>query len=181
MEERLIIAGFGGQGAMTIGKLAAAVAMFEGREITFFPSYGAEVRGGTAHCHLVIADDPISSPVVEKADSLIVLNQLSYDRFRPVLKPNGLLLINSSLIQTSPDKEKSGAEILAVPATETANEMGNVRVANVIMLGAYCAHRGMFNPENVIAHLMNELADRPHLREINRLAFQKGLELARKA
>jgi 2-oxoglutarate ferredoxin oxidoreductase subunit gamma len=180
VEERIIIAGFGGQGVMTVGKFAASIAMSEGREVTFLPSYGAEVRGGTAHCQIIVADEPISSPVVEKADSLIVMNQLSYDRFRPLLRSGGLLVLNSSLAQTVQEREKDGATVLRIPATETANEMGNVRVANVIMLGAYCARRGLFKPENVIAEMMKELSDKKHLQEINLLAFQKGQELARK-
>ena len=180
MEERIIIAGFGGQGVMTVGKFAASIAMSEGREVTFFPSYGAEVRGGTAHCQIIVSDEPISSPVVEKADTLIIMNQLSYDRFRPLLRPGGLLILDSSFAQVAPERETDGATLVKVPATETANELGNVRVANVIMLGAYCARRGLFNPENVVAQMMKELSDKKHLQEINLLAFQKGMELAGK-
>ncbi len=181
MEERVIIAGFGGQGVMTIGKLAALAAMNEGREVTFFPSYGAEVRGGTANCHIVVSDEPVYSPMVEEADSMILLNQLSYDRFRPSLRPGGLLLLNSSMARTDPERERDGATVVAIPATEAADELGNVRVANVIMLAAYCARRGLFDPENVLETLSRELAARKHLMEVNRLAFEKGRELAANA
>jgi 2-oxoglutarate ferredoxin oxidoreductase subunit gamma len=180
VEERLIISGFGGQGVMTIGKFAASLAMDDGREVTFFPSYGAEVRGGTAHCHLIVSDEPIISPLVEEADSLIVMNQLSYDRFRPLLRAGGLLVLNSSLAEIDPAKEKAGAERVAVPATEIANEMGNVRVANVIIFGAYCARRKLLDPDRVLAGIDTVLSERKHLQEINRLAFQKGMELAAK-
>lgn len=180
MLERVIFAGFGGQGVMTVGKLAAAVAMRENREVTLIASYGAEVRGGTANCFLTVADEPIHSPIIEEADTLIILNQPSYDRFRPVLRGGGLLLLNSSIARTDPAMERNGVTLMNIPATETANELGNVRVANIVALGAYCERRGLFAPENVLAELAKELSARPHLLEINQLAFRKGRELARR-
>ena len=141
MLERVIMAGFGGQGMMFIGKLLAQAGMEEGFNVTYFPSYGAEVRGGTAHCHVAISDQPIYSPIVEEADALIIMNQPSYRKFRPCLKPDGLLILNSSMVEV---KEEADAEVVAVPATELADEMGGVRVGNVIMLALYNEIKKLF-------------------------------------
>jgi len=178
--ERVIMAGFGGQGMMLIGKTYAGAAMHAGKEVTFFPSYGAEVRGGTAHCHVVVSDDPIYSPMVEVADSLIIMNQPSYEKFRPRLRPEGLLLLNSSMTDTREAREaESAAQALPIPATELANELGNVRVANVIMLGAYAALRHSVPAEVILAELEKGMTGRKAgLLEVNRKAFQKGAELA---
>ena len=102
MTERVIIAGFGGQGVMTMGKLFASAAMREGREATYVPCYGPEVRGGTAHCHVVISDEPIYSPWVEEATALLLFNQLSYEKFRNQLGDGGLVVLNSSLVMSDP-------------------------------------------------------------------------------
>lgn len=177
MTERAIIAGFGGQGVMTVGKFVASVGMHEGKHVTYFPSYGAEVRGGTAHCHLVVSDEPIFSPIVETADTLILFNQPSYDRFISKLKPDGLLLTNSSMVKAGNHNGKS----LAIPATDLANEIGNVRVANIIIMGAYVAQKGIFDPDNVLVEIERELADKPKLIALNRQAFQRGLELGRQS
>jgi len=163
MTERVIMAGFGGQGMMLLGKLLAAVAMDEGREVTFFPSYGAEVRGGTAHCHVVISDEPIYSPIVERADSLIIMNQPSYGKFRPRLKPGGLLLLNTSMADPDPAQERgSPCVYLSIPATDTANQLGNVRVANVVMLGAYAAVRPVLPSRAILAGLEAQLTGIPN-------------------
>jgi len=177
--ERLIIAGFGGQGVMLIGKLYAAAAMHTGKEVTFMPSYGAEVRGGTAHGNVIISDEPIHSPVVEMADALIVMNQPSYDKFRPRLRPGGRLFINSSMAQADTQQEAdSPARVVALAATDLAEELGNTRVANVIMLGAYSATHPGVPAENILAELAKGMTGRKaHMLEINCAAFQKGREL----
>ena len=178
MTERIIIAGFGGQGVMTIGKMLAQVATGRGLQVTFIPAYGPEVRGGTAHCEVVLSDEPIPSPLVEQADTLIILNQPSYDKFRPHLKPDGLVLLNSSMAQPDPGDKRS----LLIPATEAANDLGNVRVTNLVALGAYVQVRGGVPLEAVMGVLGKELTgSRAHLLEVNRQAFLKGQELARKA
>ena len=132
MEERILIAGSGGQGALTIGKFVALMAMKEHR-VTFFPSYGAEVRGGTAHCHVVISEGAIANPVVDEATVMIVMNQLSYRRFASRVRRDGLLLVNSSMVRAEP--AVACGRLVAVAATQLANEMGEMRVANVILLG----------------------------------------------
>ena len=180
MTERVIMAGFGGQGIMLMGKLYAAAAMHAGKEVTFFPSYGAEVRGGTAHCNVIVSGEPIYSPTVETADTILVMNQPSYGKFRPRLRAGGLLIINTSMAAPEDDLErKSPAQCLALPATEVANELGNVRVANTVMLGAYAAARPVVPVERILAELEKGMTGRKaHLLEINQRAFRKGKELA---
>jgi len=180
--ERVIIAGFGGQGVMTMGKLLVATAMREGREVTYFPCYGAEVRGGTAYCHIVISDEPIYSPSVEEASALFLFNQLSYDKFRKQLGDGGLLVLNSSLAETDPALERAArCRCLRIPATEAANEIGSVLVTNVIMLGAYCAARKVVSSAAVLDEMEQMGKGKTHLLDINRRAFHKGEELAETA
>ena len=180
--ERVISAGFGGQGVMTMGKLLVAAAMREGREVTYFPCYGAEVRGGTAHCHVVISDEPIYSPSVEEANALFLFNQLSYDKFRKQLGDGGLMVLNSSLAETDPALERAArCRCLRIPATEAANEIGSVLVTNVIMLGAYCAAGKVVSAAAVLDEMAQMGKGKAHLLEINRRAFHKGEELAERA
>ena len=134
--EELIIAGFGGQGIMLIGKLLAQTAMNCGKEVTYMPSYGAEVRGGTANCMLVISDSEIACPVVSNPNSMIIMNKASLTKFTPSLKNNGLLILNSSLINIEPVVDDS-IEVIRLPADEIAVELGNIKAANMVALGAY--------------------------------------------
>jgi len=134
MNERMIFAGSGGQGILTIGKLLAACAMKENRQVTFFPAYGGEVRGGTANCHIIITDEAIASPLVEQASALVIMNEPSMNRFLPVLSAGGLMVLNVSMVTKQPTLDS--AELLAMPATELAGDIGDVRVANTIMLAA---------------------------------------------
>jgi 2-oxoglutarate ferredoxin oxidoreductase subunit gamma len=176
----MLLGGFGGQGVVTLGKLAAAVAMREGREATCISSYGPEVRGGTVHCHVVISEEPIYSPIIEEADALFLFNQFSYDKFRRRLREGGLLLVNSSLVETEPAVERaSRTERLLIPATEAAGEIGNVLVANVVLLGAYCAARDVLSARAVLAEMEEIAKEKPQLLEVNRRAFHKGQKLAR--
>ena len=178
--ERVIIAGFGGQGVMTLGKLFASAATREGREVTYVPCYGPEVRGGTAHCHVVISDEPIYSPSVEEASALLLFNQLSYDKFRKQLGEDGLLVLNSSLAKTDPALERAArGRCLPIPATEAASEIGSVLVTNIIMLGAYCAARKVVSAAAVLAEMEHMGKGKAHLIEINLRAFHRGEELAR--
>jgi len=178
--ERIIMAGSGGQGMMLIGKIVATAAMEQGLETTFFPSYGAEVRGGTAHCHVVVSDAPIHSPIVESADALVLMNQPSYEKFRPRLREGGLLLLNTSMARLSESLERSNRVLrLEVPATAMADSLGNVRVANVVMLGAYMGARALLSPDVVFRELERELSGaKASLLEVNRMAFRRGLDLA---
>ena len=178
-EHRLIVAGFGGQGIMTLGKLLCKAAMSEGKNVTYLQSYGAEVRGGTANCQVVVGPGTIYSPLVEQADSLVMLSQLSYDRFAPVLKPGGLLLVNSSTVSADADGRSSGVRLFQAPVTELAADMGNVRVANVIMLGALLALTELVGREACLGALTDLLGQRkPELLELNVRALARGVELA---
>jgi len=177
--EQIIIAGFGGQGIILAGRLLAQTAMKAGKEVTFMPSYGAEVRGGTANCMVIIANNPIACPVVGKPDSLIVMNKASLDKFAPRLKNGGLLIINSSLIDSCPQLDDS-IEIIAVPADELAVQLGSHKVANMIVLGAYLQKRAAvdgLSPEQAAACLPQTIAKwYHHTLPVNAQALRRGGE-----
>ena len=134
MEERIIFAGFGGQGILFMGKLLCFAMMNAGKHVTYIPSYGAEMRGGTANCHVIVSDRPIASPLVTTASMAVVMNQPSYEKFKTRVAPGGQLFVNTSLVDV--EDPPDGVEIVRVPATGTAHEMGSVRLANMIMFGA---------------------------------------------
>ncbi len=178
IEHRLIVAGSGGQGVVTLGELLCVAALAEGRVVTYLPAYGAEVRGGTANCHVVISSSTIYYPVVEEADSLIVLNQLSYDRFIGALKPGGMLLVNSSAVDVD-ESDCAGARVVGLPVAELAAQMGDIRVGNVMLLGAYAELTGLVRTENCRAALHDVLGKRkPELLDLNVRALAQGFELA---
>ncbi len=178
--EQIVIAGFGGQGIMLSGKLLAQTAMRAGREVTYMPSYGAEVRGGTANCMVVIADREIACPVVSRPDSLIVMNKASLSKFGPRLKDGGLLIMNSSLIDAEPNLNGS-IEMVAVPADEIAVELGSRRSANMVAIGAYLQKRGHLSPQDAARALPDTIAKRYHkLLPVNTEALRRGGEFARR-
>jgi len=177
--EEIIIAGFGGQGIMLTGKLLAQTAMIAGKEVTYMPSYGAEVRGGTANCMVVIAENEIACPVVATPDSLIVLNKASLKKFAPRLKNGGLLILNSSLIDVDPELDDS-IEVVSVPADELAVELGSPRSANMVALGAYLQKRRYLTPDAAAQALPDVLAIRHHKTlPVNIKALHKGGEYVR--
>ena len=179
--EEVIIAGFGGQGIILAGKLLAQAAMNVGKEVTFMPSYGAEVRGGTANCTVVIADKPIASPVVSKPNSLIAMNKASLNKFAPHLKTKGLLVMNSSLIDSEPSLDEM-IEILSVPADEIAVKLGNQRAANMVALGAYLQRRQILSLDAAVESLPAVLAERYHKTvPVNAEALRRGADFAEKA
>ena len=174
--EELIIAGFGGQGIMLAGKLLVQTAMNCGREVTYMPSYGAEVRGGTANCMVVIAENEIACPVVGKPDSLVIMNKASLTKFAPRLKSNGLLILNSSLINSELEVADS-VEIIRLPADEIAVELGNIKAANMVALGAYLQAKNLFSIESAIEALPEILAKRYHkILPLNNEALRRGAE-----
>jgi 2-oxoglutarate ferredoxin oxidoreductase subunit gamma len=176
-EQRVIIAGFGGQGVLMAGKLLAQAGMLEGRHVTWLPSYGPEMRGGTANCNVIVSDEPIGAPIVTEATCLIAMNLPSLDRFEPALVTGGLLLINRSLVPRGAGR--ADVRALEVPANEIAERHGSTRVANVVMLGAYLAATGAVRRESVVAAI-EELLGRSklHLRPINLAALDEGMSLA---
>jgi 2-oxoglutarate ferredoxin oxidoreductase subunit gamma len=176
--EEVVIAGFGGQGIILAGKLLAQTAMRAGKEVTYMPSYGAEVRGGTANCMVVIAEKKIACPVVGRPDSLIVMNKASLNKFASRLKDGGLLIMNSSLIDSEPQLDDS-VEVVAIPADELAVELGNPKSANMVVLGAYLQKRGYLSPDAAAQALPDVLAERYHKTlPVNVAALHKGAEFA---
>ena len=179
METNLCVAGFGGQGVMTLGKfLADATCNSTDKNVTFFPSYGAEQRGGTANCYVVISDDFIGAPIGDVMDDLIVMNGASLNKFLPRVKKGGRLFVNSSIVKG--DIPRDDISIVKAPVTELALEMGNAKVLNVIMLGVYVGYTEVIAPEIVWETVEHKLASKPKLLPLPRQAFEKGLEIGRR-
>lgn len=176
--EKIIIAGAGGQGIMLLGKVLAEAALREDRYISWFPSYGAAVRGGTANCMVVISQQEIPSPYIEKANALIIMNQPSWRKFKNRISPKGLFILNSSLMDC--DCEPTDAQIFKGPFTKLAVDLGNIKVANMIALGALIAKKGMVRPQTVI-ETMEAIAPpgKQGLIDINKKALRTGIELAK--
>ncbi len=177
MLEELIIAGFGGQGVMSMGQLLTYAGMIENKHVAWIPSYGPEMRGGTANCAVTVSDREISSPVVTEPTSVIIMNQPSLDKFEPALKPGGLLIINSSLV--SKKASRKDLRVVEVACNEIANEkLGNTRVANIIILGAYIELTKVVTIDSIIESLKKVLPERRHnLIPLNRQALELGAEL----
>jgi 2-oxoglutarate ferredoxin oxidoreductase subunit gamma len=172
MLERILIAGFGGQGIISMGKFLAAVAVDHVPHVTFFPSYGIEVRGGTSNCQVVLASEEIASPVPDRVDSLIVMNQQSLDRFAERLVEGGLLVVDSTLCTA-----EARPDAVTVPATELANGMGDTRVANTFLIGVYLTRRPLLPVAAVEREMERVLRGKgEHLLALNRRALHAGLE-----
>lgn len=178
MLQEIIIAGFGGQGVMSTGQLLAYAGLVEDKHVSWIPSYGPEMRGGTANCSVTISDLPVSSPIITEPDTLIVLNRPSLEKFEKDVKPGGLILLNSSLIDVEPKRQD--VKVLKVPINELANEkLGNSRVANMIILGAFIELTGAVSIESVVGALRKVLPEYRHnLIPLNRQALELGVELA---
>ncbi len=175
----LILAGFGGQGVMSMGQMLAYAGMLEQKKVSWIPSYGPEMRGGTANCAVVITDEEIGSPVVVEPDVVVAMNLPSMDKFEPVIKPGGVLLYNSSLIERKVVRDD--IIVLAIPANEIANELGNTRVANMVMMGALLAQTGIVSVESIKKGLKQVLpSHRQDLIEVNQQAMERGSKLAKK-
>ena len=175
-EMKLVIAGFGGQGVVVAGNILARACMAEGKNITGMVSYGAEMRGGTANSTIVISDTWIASPIVEKPDVAIVLNQPSLDKFEERMAPKGLVVINSSM--TEREVERVDLEVIKVNATEIAHQLGNVRVANIVAMGALIRHTNMLEMSSMIGAIEELFSQKkPGLIEINNKALRAGAEV----
>ena len=175
MIERIIIAGSGGQGVMLLGKVLAQTAMLEGKQVTWFPAYGPEVRGGTSHCMVTISDQEIGSPYITEADTLIILNHPSLERFKGMLKNKGLLILNSSLAKLDADAQ---IKILQFPFTDIAIKLGNIKVANMIALGCYAAAKNLIKVKNVLK-VFKFIAPAGNLKilEVNQQAIKEAQRL----
>ncbi len=177
MKHELVFAGFGGQGVLTMGMILCYAGMKEGKEVCWMPSYGPEMRGGTANCITIISDEQISSPIISKFDSVVALNQPSLDKFEPAVKSGGNLFYDSTNIINPPSR--TDINIFPIPASDEANKLNNLRVMNMVMLGAVNEVIKVVSDESIIFGLEQVLPERYHkLIPINKEAFDVGKRIS---
>ncbi len=175
MTEEIIIAGFGGQGVLSMGKILAYSGIMQDQEVSWMPSYGPEMRGGTANVTVIVSDERISSPVLNQYDTAIILNQQSMDKFEKTVKPGGLLLYDPNGITHHPTR--TDINIYKIEGARLAAELGNAKIFNMIVLGAYLKIKPIVKYDNVIRGLKKSLPERYHkLIPMNEAALQKGME-----
>lgn len=177
MEHGTILCGFGGQGLLFAGQVLAQAALLEGREVSWMPSYGPEMRGGTATCTVVVSDLPIGSPLVDLPDSVVALNPPSMARYEPLLAPGGLLVVNDSLVEAEP--ARTDIEVVRLPCTELARAAGDARLVSIVGLGALVARRPIVGRDSV-RQAMTELVRQhhPELVDADLAAFAAGFDRA---
>ena len=176
MINEIISSGFGGQGVLLLGQLITYAGMIEGKYVSWLPSYGPEMRGGTANCNVIVSSDPVGSPVVTEADTIIALNKPSLDKFESALKPGGRLFINSSIIDRKTTRNYVAAYY--IPASDLAVELGNAKVANMIMLGAYVTASKTITKKSIMNGISIFLGkNKSHLIKINENAFDVGANM----
>ena len=174
-----IFAGFGGQGVLLIGQLIAYAGMYEGRNVSWLPSYGPEMRGGTANCSVVVSDDPIASPVLSMADCVIAMNTPSLEKFEANVNPGGKLFINSSIIEKK--ATRTDIDVYYVPGNEIADQLGNPKVLNMAMLGAFLEATNVVKVDSVLDALLYKLGEKKaKLIPLNRQAIEMGAASIRK-
>jgi 2-oxoglutarate ferredoxin oxidoreductase subunit gamma len=178
MQSEVMFAGFGGQGILFSAKILAHAAMEQGYEVVWIPSYGPEMRGGTAYCMVVIGDRPIGSPIVRNPQHLVAMNRPSLEKFAPVVKPGGVIMINSSLIQIGSDRRD--VDEIRVPVTDIANEIGSIKAANIVALGAFVARSKMVDFEILTESVKAEFAAKAKLIPLNMNALERGRLAAEK-
>lgn len=180
MLEEVIFAGFGGQGVLSMGQVLAYAGMIENREVCWMPSYGPEMRGGTANCIVTVSDSEISSPIIGRFDTVVALNQPSLDKFEAAVKPGGTLIYDSTNIIDPPTR--ADIDIVPIPASEEAVKMKNTKIMNMIVLGAFLEKRHAVKIDTVLDALRKVLPERHHhLIPLNEQALQRGGELANAA
>lgn len=178
MEKQILFAGFGGQGVLSMGQFLTYAAMEAGKNVAWVPSYGAEMRGGTANCLVTIADGEISSPLTENPMMAVIMNRPSLDKFEDKLQPHGTLVLNSSLVDRKPQRED--LQVLELPVNQIAEEIDNPRGANMILLGAYLQKTGVVEIEQVLEYFDNIFqGKKPSVIAKNKEAFMTGVEYAR--
>ncbi len=174
----LLAAGFGGQGVMVLGQLVAYTGIEEGRNVTWIPSYGPEMRGGTANCGVVLSDEEIGSPVVDKADVLVVMNQPSLTKFIDRLNPGGVLVLNTDMVEF--DGSRDDIKVVGLPASEIAKGLGSDKITNIVILGAVVESSGIVDDSVCIETIKEKLGKRkPEFLPMNLSAYDKGKEIAR--
>ncbi len=180
MLEELVFAGFGGQGILSAGTILAYAAMAEGYEVAWIPSYGPEMRGGTANCNVILSDEQIGSPSIAHPSGVVVMNTPSFERFEPLVRPGGTLVVNSSLIDAR--SRRADIEVLYVPTADLAAGAGSLVVASVVALGALNAARNLLPPERIEEAIVWTLSERRrHLVSVNMDALQAGEKAGRAA
>lgn len=180
MLDEIVIAGFGGQGVMVAGQLLAHAGMDEGKQVAWIPSYGPEMRGGTANCTVIISDEDVGSPIVMNPAIAIVLNRPSLDKYEPLVKPGGLLLVNSSL--AGREVEREDIRVVSIAANDESAALGNTRLVNSIMLGALVACTGIVLMDSLVRAMGDVFSARQHhLIDLNRQALERGRVLAGEA
>ena len=181
MNEEIIMAGFGGQGVMSMGKILAYAGMKEDKEVSWIPSYGPEMRGGTANCTVIISDQKIPSPMSSQPDSIIVMNYPSLEKFISQIKPGGKVFVNSSLVKEetlAENREQNDVEIIEIPAGDIASELGNNKVANMVILGAFITKKELVGLYTVKKALKWVLPERRHdIIPLNEKALERGKNL----
>ncbi len=176
MQSEVMFAGFGGQGILLIGKVLAQAAMDEGYEVAWVPSYGPEMRGGTAYCTVVIGDRPIGSPIIKNPMHLVAMNRPSLEKFAPLVKPKGVILVNSSLIPI--DADRDDADVLKVDTVKIAKSLGNPRAANIVALAAFVVRSGVVKLETLKKCVEKEFRKKPKLIPLNLSAVDAGAAAA---
>ena len=172
---KVIFAGFGGQGVLSMGLSLAQAAMLEDKKVTYLPAYGAEVRGGTANCTVAVSDDEIASPVASSPDFIVAMNQPSMVRFQNQIQSGGLFFLNTSLIEG--ELLRGDVDVVNVAASEIAEKLGNARSANMVMLGAFTKKTNILSIDSIIESLKNTLKSKQKLIEINEKALRAGYDL----
>ena len=177
MNLQMIFAGFGGQGVLLMGQLIAYAGMVMGKEVSWMPSYGPEMRGGSANCSVVVSDEPVGSPRVEEADLIVAMNKPSLAVFENSVVPGGLLLYNSSLIDVKPTR--SDIRAVGIPANDIAAELGSAKVTNMVMLGAVARLTGAFTAEELVEAMRHKFGPaKEHMMPKNLEAIQRGMAVA---
>ena len=173
-----LFAGFGGQGVLLMGYIFAHAAMNEDRHVTFMPSYGAEMRGGTANCTVAVSNDEIASPIASSPENLVVMNEPSLAHFQSSVKTGGLVMVNSTLVLR--EVTRSEVSVVNVPATKIAEDLGDIRAANIVMLGAFTVATGLVSTRTLGASLEEVFGARKKaILELNMKALQLGMDCIR--
>ena len=176
MQSEVQFAGFGGQGIMLMGQIMAQTAMLQGYEVVWIPSYGPEMRGGTAYCTVVISDRPIGSPIIRNPKHLVAMNRPSLEKFAPTVQSGGTIFINSSII--SIDAGRDDVDVIKVPIIEIAKELGNVKTANIVALAAFVSRSQVLDFEMLRKSVKDKFASREKLIPLNMKALEKGKKAA---
>lgn len=177
MTHEILITGFGGQGVLSMGNFLAQAGLIDEKEVSWLPSYGPEMRGGTAFCSVIISDEPVCSPVVTEPSCLMALNAPSLEKFINSVQSGGLVFVNSSLINTK--VERADVQTYYIPCSELARQLGNSKVGNTIMLGAFLTLTGAISHQKIMQSMKEVLQNKPDLLQINIEAYEKGAEFVK--